>query len=1299
MLAIRFIVYPNIDRYKDDVAQYVSKNLGLTVNIGEIITGWDGVSPHIALKKIDVLDAENRVALHLNHVEANVSWLSIPMLQPKLSNLIVHEPALTIRRKPDGSIFLAGIDIGAKSNPTFSNWLLRQRQLRIINAQLNWFDDLRQAPVLSLNQLNLNLTNPVINSIFGQHQFELSAKPSTGTPHAIKVSGLFVGGDVRKIHTWHGNITGRFKNTDISLWKPWIDYPLDIQSGVGNAQIALDFADNKIEYVKINTALTNLSFKVKAQEKYNEKSIEKIKNKSNEKYLLASQFSGEITWSDLKNSQTLRVKQIKLAMPIGLNINNGSGYYVTSIKNAKPWLSAELNLDQFNLSLVNQLSPYLNLPLNVVDTLNGLAPVGELNNLILSWSGAQANPINYAIKTAFNRLGLNAYKKIPGVSNLSGVLIANQAGGELSIKSKKVMVDFKGTLRSPVPADQLTGDFKWTRKDNNLNIEANEIFITSPHLTGSINAKYSVKAGKDANLDLTSKFSHGDVQHASFYYPTILGEQTLHWLDTSIKKGVLKDVDVRIKGNLADFPFVNKNNQPDSKLGIFKASAQLSNALLDYGAGWPVIEGLNLSMLFTGTRMELNASAGNMLGNKIIKSSAVIKQLDAQNPILTVVSEVQGNIADGIKYVNNSPIKSSTQGFTDSLLTAGKGHLLLSLNIPLKNVDATKLNGAYKVSNGIIYANEQIGLPELNNINGTLNFTESNLNAQNISAEVFGSPAKFSLKTQTNKGIVISAYGRVNDASIKKLAPNIVTNSLQGSADWASEISVRAPLIDISLKSNLVGMAITLPAPFNKAANEAMSLSINKKQVSLDKDSVTLNLGKIFSANILRSALTNDLIIERGDIGINMPAITPLAPGLSVHAKLDSLDADEWLTLLNQPESVSSINKTSTTPFVINKTDLAIQKLTIFGRRINALKLSAESNNVGYKMAINSLEMTGDMQWQLKQNNQSSGKIIARFKNLTVPKAINTTANIETKKDIKKDFRKLDARKLDFRKQAQEYPALDIVADNFEVGGKKLGVLNLNAFENGEDWVIQKLNISNEDSILDVQGNWHNWTRNPNTDLSVSLSSSNIGKTFKRFGQPDVLKGGVADLNGQLNWAGSPHEFDTTQLNGNFTLLATKGQILKVKPGVGRLFGLLTLQSLPRRLSLDFRDLFNEGFAYDTISATAKIDNGILRSDNFVMDGPAAKATIEGETNLKTETVNLKVQVLPHISDTLSLAALAGGPIVGAVAFVAQKILKDPFNKIVGSRYNITGTWDNPVEVKSDKENVKPITSDSPLTQ
>ncbi len=1264
-LTLRFAIFPHIDQYKDDIARYASQTMAQKITIGDIVTGWDGISPHVNLQNVDVYDAENRVALHLNSVEASLSWWSIPRLQPRLSQLIVHQPALTIRRKADGSIYLAGIALAGESKPEFMNWLLHQREVNVKNAQIIWQDDLRQAPALSLNEFNLTLHNPVLHRLLGQHELTLSALPSIGTQQKITANGQFVGRDVAKIHTWHGDFFADLKQTDLTVYKPWIDYPINMQSGTGNAKIWLSFANSQIDSIRTQARINNLALITKSQAAP----------------LIAQTFAGEVQWQNKNNTQTFSAKNMTLLTNSGLDIRNGNGYYAHSIKNKQPWIKADIKLNQFNLASLKPMTAHFELPKDLLLQLNGFAPAGVLQALNLHWEGTSSKVKTYKISSRFNQLDLQAFEKVPGFNGLSGSINADETGGSVKLDSQNASLHFKDILRWPVPANRLTGDIKWTIKNDAVKISTESLFISSPHLTGTLKAKYDKNGVKGGYLDLSGKFGKANAKFAPFYYPTILGEDTIHWLDTSILQGRADDIVLTVKGHLADFPFVNKQQQPDTKLGIFKVTASISDAILEYGTGWPVIDNLDLDMLFEGKRMLLNAKDGRISGKKILKSRAEIAQLDADWPILHIASEAEGLVADGIKFVNESPVKQVTMGFTDELKTAGRGKLLLDLKIPLQNSDETKYKGIYKVTNGTIFANADIGLPELNKINGSLTFSENGIAANNLTAELFGGPAQFNLATAADKTIQIKANGKISHTGIQKIAANALTAHIAGSANWVSEISIKKPLIDISLRSNLVGLAVQLPPPFNKLAQQELNLNIEKKQLNPDSDHIHVNYGNVLSAKIQRTNQAGALSFERGSVGINTPAIEASQPGLSVYGKLDEIDVDDWLALLAQPASNPSTNqgRNPGNLSLVSKADIAIRKLNIGERSLNSLKIIAQPNATGLKMAVDAKEMLGDVEWQGAEN----GKIIARLKRLSIPKGADSAAKPSAKKEI--------------RKLAQAYPALDVVADSFEIGGKKLGALNLNAFENGEDWVIQQLTINNPDSTLAVQGNWHNWTRNPNTNLVVSLSSNNIGKTLVRFGQPDTVKGGEAQLEGILSWDGSPHEFDITRLDGNLSFEAKSGQVLKVQPGVGRLFGLLTLQSLPRRLSLDFRDLFSDGFAFDKISATAKINSGVVRSDDFFMTGPAAEAKIKGETNLKTETQLLKIKVTPHVSDSLSLAALVGGPIVGAAAFVAQKILKDPFNKIAATDYIISGTWDNPVEIKSESDEAKKPTNQSPL--
>ena len=265
----------------------------------------------------------------------------------------------------------------------------------------------------------------------------------------------------------------------------------------------------------------------------------------------------------------------------------------------------------------------------------------------------------------------------------------------------------------------------------------------------------------------------------------------------------------------------------------------------------------------------------------------------------------------------------------------------------------------------------------------------------------------------------------------------------------------------------------------------------------------------------------------------------------------------------------------------------------------------------------------------------------------------------------------------------QNVPNLDIKIEALEVDGKKIGKLELISNTSKQHITFQKFKVTSDASIFQADGDWLDWNKNSKTNINFNWKINNLGNTLDFLGYNHFIKDGDAEINGQFKWIGSPINFDKTKIDGSFTLDIHKGTILKVEPGVGRFFGLVTLQSLPRRLSLDFRDLFGSGFIFDTINASIRMNNGIMRTTNFRMNGPAAEVFMSGETNIINETQDLNVKVTPHISDSLSIAALAGGPLAGAVAFVAQKILKDPLNKILTSEYRIIGTWEKPEEVNN----------------
>ena len=1260
---IRFAIFPNIDQYKDDISAKISQKIGLKTTIGQIATGWDGVSPRILIRKIDIYDKHNSSALHLENVKGTFSWLSIPLLHPHLSDISINNPKLTIHRRENGSIYVAGIPIAGESKPDFANWVLSQARVNIKNAAITWQDDLRKAPALSLEKVDFILRNPAWRKIFGQHLFTLSALPSIGTKHPVAIDGVFYGRDISKIKKWRGKANLKSQNLDLAVWKTWIDYPIDLKSGTGDSNVSISFSNNRIDKFKADIAFHHLLGKIHPDKKD----------------FKAKLLSGLITWEQDDKATTVSAQNIKLITQNRLNIDNGSGLISYLTKNKQPWVNASATLNAFDLEFLKVIDETTALPESFNKLFNSLSPTGKLSNTSFNWQGNTHKPTHYRFKSAFEALNIDAYDNIPGFKNLAGQIEANEDNGVLQIASNNASLNIKEVLRWPIPAQKLQGRVTWNKNKEKVKVVAKDIYIANQHISGTVNASYDMNGVKGGYLDLAGTFDNGNIKYAPFYYPTTLNEQTIKWLDSSILSGKANNVQLTLKGHLDDFPYVDQKNQLDPKLGTFRVTARLNDAVLEYGEQWPEINDLGLDLLFEGNRMELNADKGKILGFNITKSKATIPELDTVIPlsqVLNIVSEGEGPITDGINFINSSPVKEVTLGFTDNLKTAGHGKLNLDLSIPLNDVDKSKYKGQYHINDGTMYADTNTGLPEIRHILGTLSFNEAGISAQEVKAEVLGGSTQVNISTEPDQTIIIDALGTITSNGIKKIRPSAFTNALEGSTNWVADIAIKKPLLNLNVRSDLVGMAVNLPAPIGKSANQDAGFTLTKKQTITNQDLFEVDYNKVVSAKILRSEKNGDLLINSGNIAINMPAQIPTETGLTLHGQLDYVNADEWLALTNK----ANANESSST-LKLSNANLTIEKLDIFNRSLNKIKVTAKPNTEHLQMALTSQELDGDVEWRSAKNNTDDGKIIARLKKLHIP-----SSNEEKADSVDNDIRRLD----------RKYPALDIKADDFKLGNKALGALELNAFESKEDWVIEKLKISNPKSTLLADGTWHNWTRSPNTNLKFTLSTEDIGDTLKRFGQANAVKDGVAIISGQLQWPGSPHEFKKDGLSGEFRLGASKGQILKVQPGVGRLFGLLTLQSLPRRLTLDFRDLFSEGFAFDEISATARINNGIMRSNDFFMTGPAAETEIKGEMNLAAETQNLEVKVVPHISDSLSLAALAGGPLAGAAAWLAQKVLKDPLNKIVQSEYRITGTWDNPVESDIEKED-KEIKTNSPL--
>jgi len=277
---------------------------------------------------------------------------------------------------------------------------------------------------------------------------------------------------------------------------------------------------------------------------------------------------------------------------------------------------------------------------------------------------------------------------------------------------------------------------------------------------------------------------------------------------------------------------------------------------------------------------------------------------------------------------------------------------------------------------------------------------------------------------------------------------------------------------------------------------------------------------------------------------------------------------------------------------------------------------------------------------------------------------------------------------LEAKNTPTQIPSLDIVADNFELFGKKLGRLEVVAnnlkTQDLREWRINRLAIANDDARMTAAGKWVTKDGQSRTELTYALDVADAGKLLQRFGFHDVLRGGKGRLDGDINWVGLPFSLDIPSLSGQIHLDMAAGQFLKVDPGAAKLLGVLSLQSLPRRLTLDFRDIFSEGFSFDGVTATATIERGVARTDNFKMRSVNAAVLIDGSADIAKESQDLHVAVIPEINAGAAsvVYALAVNPVIGLGTFLAQLFLREPLARAFTYEYQISGPWQEPVVTK-----------------
>jgi uncharacterized protein (TIGR02099 family) len=1238
IIALRYWILPDIGQYRGRIELSLSQAIGNPVSIGSIEADWQGVRPRLSFTEVRILDEQKQPALVLPHIEGSVSWMTLLTAELRLASLEIDRPDLLIRRDAQGKIFIGGVALSREGGDNdLADWLLRQSHMAAHDVFIVWLDEQRGAPPLVLREVDLLIEN----GLFDRHRFALRALPPNELSTPLDVRGDFQGESFDELAAWRGQLFTQIDYTDVTAWRPWLDLPSEFSRGRGALRGWLGMEGGKVSEVTADLDLHGVVTRLAAD--LPEMAVQRLR--------------GRASWKHSADELEVSTRRLTMRLNNGIELQPTDFRFRTAYANGQHPAGGEMNANLLQLDTLAALSGFLPLDAKLRERLEAYAPRGQVSNLEAEWQGEPGQPASYRIKGSFDNLALRRVGQMPGFSGLSMDVNGNETSGRLHINSRQLVVEAPGALREPLLFTTLTGQAGWQRKRGELLVTVDNVAVTNDDLAGNLYGSYRTKAGTLGILDLTVALTRGDVRRAARYTPLVaLDPEDSDWLNAALLAGHTEDFRVRVKGNLSDFPLDGTED------ALLEVGGHARGVVLEFDKEWPKVENIDGEFWIRGNKLEVKSDSATMLGARLSKLNVAIPDLMSADLPLEIRGEADAASETFLQFIQQSPVHGYIDGFTDGIHAVGNGHLDLFTRIPLLSDKPVQVAGTVRVQDNDIDLGK--GAPLLRNARGALSFTEAGLKSEDVSAEILGGRAIIDVRTGEGGVVHASAQGRIDLDALRLREEHPLLDYLRGGAAWDAEIAVVKKSARLQINSSLVGLHSGLPQPFAKRAFEPMPLRIEKSSVTDGQDAFTVQLGKLFSARLARREENGEMVIQRGMVNFGGQGRWPERGGVWLVGRLPVLSLEGWGSLLGAAGDTNGVP--------VAGADLSVGKASGFGMRIDDLRINANQRGEGLVARLASNEVNGEIEWQPR----GEGKVTARLQNLTWKEGGNGSGKA--------------ARVQSSPLSPDSLPALQVAIENLQVKGKQIGRFELVGHPEGNDWRLRRLLITNPDGSLSGDGVWHGGEAGARTSVNLLLDISDAGKILARSGYPGTVKGGNGRLAANLSWAGTPDEFNYATLNGTLNLDTGKGQFLKMDPGIGKLLGILSLQALPKRITLDFNDVFSDGFQFDSIKGTAQVGNGVLDTQDLRLDGSAAKVTMKGRVDLNRETQDLRVRILPTVGESVSLlGAFAAGPAVGVGTLLVNKVLGDPLDKLMSFEYNVSGTWSDPKVVKVGEVPVK----------
>ncbi len=1386
VLVTRYYLLPHIDDWRPRIEEAASAALHIPVTISSIEADWQGLHPRLLLRDVALQDASGHNTLALGRVDAVLSWTSLLAWQPRMYSLSIVSPQIQVKRLRNHRFDIAGFLIdpqAAQSDTALLDWLLAQRRISILDAQVRFVDEsagiaeksaapepdghpvqaqaaaravdaATPAEVEQERQYDFKNVNFLLTQELTGHRFSLQLRPPAKLAGSLDLRGQFRhlwGEPISRIASWSGRLFLQFDYADLAQLDSivhLIPVPAHLERAQGALRAWLDFSDLQVTRLRADVALTDVNAQWRPD-------LDPMRLDS-----VRGRITQSLTSDRQSETQELVLTGLSMDGPDGLHLPSTDLLLRTKrarVPQAAPGSEqSQFQASHLLLSDWSRLARQFPLPPSWLNLIEHTAAQGTLDDVHASWDGPQTPPRNYALRARFSGLGFaleaaaqataaasapaaadraDAPAALPATDtfeNLAGSIDLTQDAGSLRLDGSAVRARFPAIFGdTPLALDALSTQVRWTRDARSrLSVDVDSLALSNEdiELRGAGSYRNAGGTGADpARLDLSGRIVRAKVNAVARYLPTFLPGPTRSWLKGALLDGTVSDGSFVLRGDPAHFPFVEPHSGEfhvgvqvhEGRLDVAPApapgaaspaangtAAAIPAPAVDVGASqrtlrWPELAGIEASVAFDRDRMTILARRARAFGYELSNISAQIPHMGTPNQRLSVDGEGSGLLAEMLRYAAASPVNPWTGDWLGGIQASGPARLNLKLDVPLAHPSESTVQGR------LVFQNDALsllpGVAPFSAVNGELDFTQRGIRLNGISAGFAGGEVRLGGETKADGAVLIQGNGTATPQGIRSMVqpPTLqrLVDHTRGQFRYSAQVSLRNDTFGLQIDTDLLGLASNLPQPFRKTAAEARQLRIEIVPVAGSKparDTLRASLAGGLDAELQRIAADGGMRIERGVIGVGAHPNLPDS-GVLLFVDEPSLDIDRWHGLLTAaapggasaalppsssseaadkaptpaPDWSAATDTAASAPF--DQVVLRAKTLTLAGKTINDVSLSARRDSYpSWQIDIDSEQAVGSVRWA-DSNPASHGRLTARLAKLSIPERDQKQVS-----DL-------------LTKSPTEFPELDIVADQFELGTHHFGRLELAAQGSGDPpnrvWNLAKLVIANPDGKVMGSGTWQREGTGSGRrmNLKVAVNCTNAGGMLDRFGLAGYVKNGSGRLEGDLSWVGTPFSVDFPSLSGNLHLAAEKGQVLKLDAGAGRLLAVFSFQSFWNLVTGDLRE-FSAGVAFDSVNANATIAKGVLSTDDFLMKGASGAGRIKGALDLLSQTQDLEVVVVPEVSASAATLAYAAfvNPAIGLSTFVGTYLLNKPLSAAFTRVFSVTGAWSNP-QIKSIK--------------